>query len=168
LNKIAFLDRDGVLNEDLGYVFRVEQFTWTLDAKEAIRWLNEQGYKVAVVTNQSGIGRGMYSDQEFKELMDWMKKDAANHGARIDAVYYCPHYPDSDMPEYRLDCECRKPKPGMILKGIADLDGDPALCFFLGDQPTDMQAAEAAGIQGFLYEGGSLLAVVRRAAETAR
>lgn len=157
-----------MLNEDLGYVFRAEHFTWTSHAKEAIRWLNEQGFKVAIVTNQSGIARGLYSEQEFKELMDWVKADAAKDGAHIDAVYHCPHYPESSLPEYRLDCECRKPRPGMILRGIEDFNADPAECFFVGDQPTDMEAAAAAGIRGFLYEGGSLLSAVRRAVETAR
>jgi len=157
-----------VLNEDFGYVFRVDQFIWTSHAKDAIRWLNEQGFKVAIVTNQSGIARGMYSEQEFKVLMDWVRADAAKDGAHIDAVYYCPHYPDSELPEYRLDCDCRKPKPGMIMRGIDDFSADPTKCFFLGDQNTDMEAAAAAGIRGFLYEGGSLLDAVRRAAETAR
>jgi D-glycero-D-manno-heptose 1,7-bisphosphate phosphatase len=97
-----------------------------------------------------------------------VKRDVESFGGRIDAVYYCPHHPDAEIPEYRIDCDCRKPKPGMLLRGIAEFDADPNRCFFLGDQPTDMQAAKAAGVRGVLYEGGSLLAAVRRAAETAR
>jgi len=157
LKPIAFLDRDGVLNVDIGYLYRPEDLVFTPDAEEAVRWLNEHGVTVVVVTNQSGIGRGLYSVADFEQLMGFMVLELAEAGAQIDGYYFCPHLPDSD-------CECRKPKPGMILDGLRDFGGDPSRSFFIGDKATDMEAAAAAGVRGVLYSGGSLLAAVREAA----
>jgi D-glycero-D-manno-heptose 1,7-bisphosphate phosphatase len=159
LNRIAFLDRDGVLNVDHGYVYRSDQFAWMPDAREAILWLNENGFETAVVTNQSGIGRGHYTEEDFASLTGYMRESLAEIGAHLDAIYHCPHLPDSG-------CDCRKPNPGMILLGLAELNGDPATSFLLGDKPTDLHAAQSAGVPAFLYEGGSVLEAVRRAART--
>ncbi len=155
--KIAFLDRDGVLNVDHDYVFRSDEFDWIEGAKEAIVWLNQNGYKVVVATNQSGIGRGLYTTDDFEALSNFMRSELAEVGGRIDAIYVCPHHPLAALPPFNMDCECRKPKPGMLLKGLLELDGDPDRSFFVGDKQTDMQAAEAAGIRGFLFTGGNLL-----------
>lgn len=148
---IAFLDRDGVLILDHGYVYRPEDVEWSPDAFEALRWLKDQGFLVVIVTNQSGIGRGMYTEEQFRDLMRWMK-DAL--GDLLDAYYFCPHLPEDD-------CDCRKPKPGMLLQALQELKGDPKKSFMLGDMPSDLQAGEAAGVKSFLYEGGSLLTAVQ-------
>lgn len=156
-NPIAFLDRDGVLNVDIGYLFRPEDLVFTPDAAKAVRWLNEHEFTVLVVTNQSGIGRGMYTTEDFDALMLFMNLELDKTGAYFDGYLFCPHLPEDD-------CDCRKPKPGMLLDGLRDFEGDPKRSFFIGDKETDMQAAEAAGVKGILYEGGSLLTAVREAA----
>lgn len=160
-NRIAFLDRDGVLNEDHGYVYRPDQFVWMPEAREAVKLLNDNGILVAVATNQSGIGRGMYTERDYAALCQWMQSELEQIGARIDSFYHCPHLPEDD-------CPCRKPKPGMLLQGMADYSAEPQNCVFIGDKPTDMDAAARAGIKGIPYAGGSLLAIVRRCSFTDR
>lgn len=155
LNRIAFLDRDGVLNEDHNYVHRPDQFDWMPDAREAIKWLNDQGIIVAVATNQSGIGRGLYTEADFAVLSQHMQSQLSDIGARIDSIYHCPHLPEAN-------CPCRKPKPGMLLQGMAEHKAEPENCFMIGDKTTDIGAADAAGMRGILYAGGSLLDIVRR------
>ena len=159
--RIAFLDRDGVLNVDQGYGYEIEELEWMPEAREAVKWLNDEGFKVVVVTNQSGIARGFYSMEDYERFMAEMGSHLNEVGAHFDAVYFCPHLPDDE-------CDCRKPKPGMILRGLEAFDGNPSQCFVLGDKATDIQAAEAAGVSGVLYEGGSVLEAVRRAARTSR
>lgn len=154
-NRIAFLDRDGVINVDHNYVYRPDQFDWMEDAREAIKWLNETGIIVAVATNQSGIGRGLYSEADFSTLCTHMQTELGQIGAWIDTIYHCPHLPDAN-------CPCRKPKPGMLLQGMSEHDAKSENCFMVGDKPTDVLAAEAAGMKGVLYAGGSLLDIVRR------
>ncbi len=153
--RVVFFDRDGVLNEDHGYVFRPEDFQWVLGAREAISWLNESDIKVAVATNQSGIGRGFYTEQDFLLLCKWMQAQLRKLGAHIDAFFHCPHIPSDE-------CFCRKPKPGMLLQGIERFGVKPNECLFIGDKESDMQAAQAAGTQSFHYAGGNLLESVRR------
>ena len=152
----AFLDRDGVLNVDHGYVGSPDRWEWVAEAPEAIRLLNEAGYLVFVVTNQSGIARGMYDEAAFERLMAWVRDDLARRGARIDAVYFCPHGPDDA-------CACRKPLPGMLLRAMAEWPVRRGGSFLIGDSETDLQAAEAAGLPGHLFPGGSLKAFVRAA-----
>ena len=149
----AFLDRDGVLNVDHGYVHRIEDWEWRAGAIEAIRWLNGQGYAVVVITNQSGVGRGLYAEQDVEYLHDFVRNDIAKHGATVDAFYYCPHAPDAG-------CDCRKPLPGLITRAARDLNLDLSRSFLIGDKPSDLEAAANAGIQGFLYQGGSLLKMI--------
>jgi len=156
----VFLDRDGVLNEDGGYVHRPEQVRWMPQAREAVKWLNDRGYLVFVVTNQAGVARGYYSESDVTELHRWMNRELGRIGAHVDAFYYCPHHPEAGEPPYRAACGCRKPAPGMIRRAMAEWDVDAANSFLIGDKPSDLQAAEAAGIAGRLYEGGSLMEVV--------
>lgn len=163
MHKAVFLDRDGVLNVDHGYVFRAEQFEWMADAREAIAWINRSGYLAVVVTNQSGVGRGLYTEADVASLHAWMQDELKPFGARIDAFYMCPHHPSEAMGEYRIDCACRKPKPGMVLQAAGDLDVDLSGSILLGDKDRDLQAAAAAGVRGVLYTGGSVLQAVRQA-----
>jgi D-glycero-D-manno-heptose 1,7-bisphosphate phosphatase len=152
----AFLDRDGVLNHDRGYIHRPADFVWIEGAQTAVRRLNDAGYRVFVVTNQAGVARGLYSEAEIGVLHDWVGAELERAGARIDAFYHCPHHPDIGPPEYRRDCDCRKPAPGMLLRAMADFPIDAARSFLIGDRETDIEAARAAGVAGHLFAGGNL------------
>lgn len=156
MNRAVFFDRDGVLNVDRGYVHRREDWEWNLQAREAVRFLNDRGYLVVVVTNQSGIARGYYSESDLKGLHRWVQDELNAVGAHVDGFYHCPHGPDDG-------CDCRKPLPGMILGAIKDLEIDAATSLMVGDKETDLQAARAAGVKGCLYSGGDLCAFVARA-----
>ncbi len=141
----AFLDRDGVLNVEYGYVHLRENFEWTPGALQALRALKEAGYWVVVVTNQSGIGRGLYTEEEFLALTEWMLGETDRAGARIDAVYYCPHHPDEQ-------CPARKPSTGMLERATRDLPIDLKRSFLVGDRPSDAEAAERFGVRAVLLE----------------
>jgi D-glycero-D-manno-heptose 1,7-bisphosphate phosphatase len=151
-----FFDRDGVLNIDSGYVHRVDQFEWTPAALEAIRLCNLRGYFVFVVTNQSGIARGLYSEADVIALHHWMRERAVESGARIDALEYCPHHPDAEVARYRLACDCRKPAAGLIRRLMTNWTVDLHRSLLVGDRESDLAAARAAGIRGHLYPGGRL------------
>jgi len=157
----AFLDRDGVLNVNHGYVHTPDRFEWTPGAKEAVRLLNHAGYLVIVVTNQSGIGRGYYGEADFHALCAWIDEELAKAGARIDATYFCPNHPEHGEGDYKKACDDRKPAPGMLQRAAAEWGVDKSASFLIGDKPSDMQAAAAFGIPGHLFGGGDLLAFVR-------
>jgi D-glycero-D-manno-heptose 1,7-bisphosphate phosphatase len=161
LRSAAFLDRDGVLNVDHGYVCKSRDFEWIAGAREAIRYLNDAGYLTVVVTNQSGIARGYHTEPEFRALHRWIDERLRDSGARIDAVYFCPHLPDAVLPMYRNECECRKPRPGMLLQAVRELDIDPASSFLIGDEASDCAAAAAAAIAYHSFTGSDLLDFVR-------
>ncbi len=160
----AFLDRDGVLNIDHGYVATRDRFEWVSGAIEAVRWLNENGFLVIVVTNQSGIARGLFTLEEFEALMQWTQTDLAKHGAKFDAWYVCPHHPTEGQAPYVMGCECRKPKPGLLLEAINDFSIDKSRSFSIGDKIRDIEAAARAGIHAEIYLGGDLLEFVREVA----
>ena len=162
----VFFDRDGVLNRDLDYVHSSDRFEPVPGAADAIAWLNAGGRKVVFVTNQAGIARGYYSEEQFVAFTRWIEDWLAARGALIEATYYCPHHPTAGQGDYLRVCGCRKPEPGMIRAGLADLALDPARCFLVGDQPTDIAAAKAAGIRGHLFDGGNLLDFVRPLVDT--
>ena len=162
MTSVVFLDRDGVVNTDIGYLWRREDLAWVPGAPEAIRLFNELGWPVVVVTNQSGVARGYYREEDVHSLHQWMNAELKKMGARIDAFYFCPHHPKGALPEYTCDCTCRKPHPGMILKAMADWQADPATSFLIGDNDSDVAAATAAGIQGYLFDEPNLLEFVRR------
>lgn len=137
--RAAFLDRDGVINRDHGYVFRREEFEFVDGALAACARLAQRGFALVVVTNQSGIGRGMYAEADFLRLTDWMTGQFARAGAPLAAVYHCPHHPDES-------CDCRKPAPGMLLRAARELKLDLAHSVLFGDKLSDLQAAAAAGV----------------------
>ena len=153
----AFLDRDGVLNEDTGYVHHPDQVRWVAGAREAVRWLNDAGYLVFIVTNQAGVARGLYSEEHIIDLHGWMSAELRRHGAHIDCFEYCPYHPEGVVERYRLVSELRKPEPGMIRKLLAEWPVDASQSFMIGDRETDLEAAAAAGIPGHLFRGGDLL-----------
>lgn len=162
LRPAAFLDRDGVLNEDTGFVHRPADFVWTAGAKEAVKALNERGYLVFVVTNQSGVARGHFGTDEVERLHAWIDAELRRSGAHVDAFYYCPHHPEAGDGPYTRACDCRKPEPGLLLRAMAAWPVDRAASFLIGDEERDLEAARRAGVRGVLFRGGSLLAAVRR------
>ena len=162
MQQAIFFDRDGVLNEEVGYLWQVEYFKWIDGARDAIKFCNERGILTVVVTNQSGIARGMYTAQDVDELHAFMQRSLSEIGAHIDAFYYCPHHPEGIIDEFKVDCDCRKPKPGMILRACSELDIDPAQSILFGDSARDIQAARVAGLRaGIFFTGGNLLDAVR-------
>ena len=152
-----FFDRDGVLNEEVGYLWQVEKFKWIDGARETIKFCNERGLLAIVVTNQSGIARGLYTAREVDRLHDFMQNSLSEVGAHIDGFYYCPHHPD-----FSGKCDCRKPKPGLILRACEDFNINPAQAIMFGDTERDIEAAKAAGLRaGILFAGGNLLEAVK-------
>ncbi|MET0272422.1 MAG: HAD family hydrolase [Phenylobacterium sp.] len=160
-----FLDRDGVLNEDQGYVHRWEDFRWIAGAREAVATFNAAGWLVIVVTNQSGVGRGYYTEDDMHALHARMSEDLAAVGGHIDAFYFAPHHPEAADDAYRHpDPPDRKPNPGMILRALAEWPIDRERSVLVGDKPSDLEAALRAGIRGVLFDGGDLAAFLRNEA----
>lgn len=159
----AFLDRDGVINyNDEGYIGTRERFRWMPGVADAIGKLNEAGFYVFVVTNQSGVARGFFSEQNVEELHRWMVKELATQGARIDDIRYCPHHLEGTVEAYRRDSDWRKPKPGMILDLMKHYDIAHEQSFAIGDSESDRLAAAAAGIAFHHFGGGNLADFVVR------
>ncbi len=157
------LDRDGTLNVDRGWVHRPEEFAWIEGAREAIRWANDRGFLVLVITNQAGIARGFYTEADFHAFTAWIDGELAAAGAHVDATYHCPHHPTEGHGAYRRPCRCRKPAPALIERALAEWGFDPARSVLVGDAAHDLEAAAAAGIRGVHFEGGSLLECVQHA-----
>ena len=159
----AFLDRDGVLNVDHGYAHRADQLDWVEGAPEAVRLLNEAGFAVIVVTNQSGVARGMYSEADIHALHAHMQEALNAQGARIDAFYHCPHHPEGTVEAFAVECDCRKPGTGMLEQAARDWPLDLERSFLIGDRDGDMEAAAAFRIRGIRFDhtGQSLVEVVR-------
>jgi len=151
----VFLDRDGTIIEDVGYLDtldRVAFFPWTVDT---IRALNRAGLAVVVVTNQSGIARGLFTDAFVEETHRYLTARLETGGARVDAYYYCPHHPDGTVAEYSRRCDCRKPAPGLIDRATNDLGLDPARSFVVGDRWLDVQLGRAVGARAILVRTGA-------------
>lgn len=157
----AFLDRDGVLNRDDGYVHRPDQIVWVEGAIETVRWLNDNGYYVFVITNQGGVAHGYYEEQHVHDLHLWMQQQMQLQGAHIDAFEHCPYHPQGVVERYKSESEFRKPQPGMILKLQREWTTDPQRSFVVGDRDTDVEAAIAAGVAGYKFGGGNLLGFVQ-------
>ena len=146
MKKAAFLDRDGVINIDHAYVDRPEEFEFVDGVFDAAKALVDAGYELVVVTNQSGIGRGYYSEADFAHCCEWMRARFAEVGAPISAIYFCPHHPEKALDAYRCQCNCRKPEPGMILRAQSEHGYELSASLMVGDKLSDMKAAAAAGV----------------------
>lgn len=157
----VFFDRDGVLNVDHGYTYRPQDFQWMPGAIEAIKYCNEHNYLVLVITNQSGIARGYYKEEDVKRLHEHMISELKKQDAHIDAFYYCPHHPEGKITEYIKICTCRKPAPGMINSAMKEWPIDKTKSFVIGDKPSDMAAAEAVGMKGYLFTENNLFSYVK-------
>lgn len=156
MNRAVFLDRDGVINVDVGYPHRLEDLSFIDGASDAIKMLNDRGYLVIVVTNQSGVARGLFGERDVDKFHGHIQFNLGLNSARIDRFYYCPFHPDGIVSAYSFDHEDRKPSPGMIERAIKDYEIDRSQSFLVGDKMTDIIAAERAGVRGFLFKGGSL------------
>lgn len=150
----VFLDRDGTMLEEAGYLDRLERLVFFPFAIDAIRLLNRADLAVIVITNQSGVGRGLYEESFVAEAHAVVEQRVAAGGGRIDGFYYCPHHPAAEIASYRRDCDCRKPGTGMLRQAAADLDVDLARSVTVGDKWTDVQVGQAAGGRGILVRTG--------------
>jgi D-glycero-D-manno-heptose 1,7-bisphosphate phosphatase len=160
----AFLDRDGVLNVDHGYVHRPEQLEWIDGAREAVSLLNLAGYFVLIISNQSGIARGYHDEAAVKSFHAYMQNELAPLGAHIDAFYFCPHHPEGSIKSLAVSCRCRKPAPGMLEQAAREWPIDIGASFLIGDKDDDMAAAAAFNIRGIKFNSlkDSLPDLVRR------
>lgn len=156
--KAVFLDRDGVINELIYYEetstidspFTVEQFRLCSGAGKTIRRLNDAGFLVIVVSNQPGVAKNHFSMATLQQMNEKMAREIKTDGAHIDRVYYCPHHPEGKNLDYRTECKCRKPEPGLLLQGISDFNLNPKECYMVGDNLTDIQAGQRAGCKTLL------------------
>ncbi|MFQ5630978.1 MAG: D-glycero-beta-D-manno-heptose 1,7-bisphosphate 7-phosphatase [bacterium] len=150
----VFLDRDGTVNEEINYLGTIEQFKFIAGAVNAIRLLNQAGLKTIVITNQAGVARGYYDENRVRQIHDFMEEELRSKGARLDGVFYCPHHPTAGLGEYKIDCHCRKPKPGMVEQAAADLHIDLRKSYVIGDKMSDLQAGLAVGCRTILVRTG--------------
>ena len=151
LRPAVFLDRDGTLNVEKHYLHRIEDWEWIPGAAAAVSLLNRRGFAVVVVTNQAGIARGLYGEAEMTRLHTWMRADLEAMGARVDGIYHCPHHPDYGQ---RVQCTCRKPAPGLLLRAASDLGLDLARSFIIGDRESDLEAGLRCGVTPLLVATG--------------
>lgn len=150
----VFLDRDGTINEEVGYLDSLEKLRIFPVAFDAVRMINEAGIRVVVVTNQSGVARGFFDEVFVKGVHEYMDTAFKDRGARIDRFYYCPHHPTEGLGKYRVSCGCRKPEPGMLLRAVSELDIDLSASYVVGDTTRDMELADRASATGVLVRTG--------------
>jgi D-glycero-D-manno-heptose 1,7-bisphosphate phosphatase len=154
MNRAVFMDRDGTISEEVGYVNHPSRFKLFSYSAPAIRNLNDAGWLAIVVTNQAGVARGYFSEDLITQVHEKMKLDLEGQNARLDAVYYCAHHPMVGEPPYRLDCDCRKPKPGLITRAARELNIDLAQSWMIGDRYSDIQLASNSGVHSAFVMSG--------------
>lgn len=154
MRKVIFLDRDGTINIEKSYLHRWEDFEFEKNAIAGLKELKNLGYEFIVVTNQSGIGRGYYTEEDLINLNSEMTKKLKEYGIDILECFYCPHHLEKGVGKYKVDCDCRKPNPGMLLKGIEKYDVDIENSFMVGDKKGDLEAGKRAGLKSILVLTG--------------
>jgi D-glycero-D-manno-heptose 1,7-bisphosphate phosphatase len=152
--RAVFLDRDGTVNEEMGYINHPDRFILLPRVPEAIKLLKEHGFKVILITNQAGVARGYFPESLIKEIHQNLQDTLKKHGTSLDAIYYCPHHPQANVVAYRKDCPCRKPKPGLVYKAQADFDIDLTQSYVVGDRFKDIELAYNVGAKGILVLTG--------------
>ena len=160
IRKAFFFDRDGTLNVDTKYLHRIEDFVWIDGAQETIKFCNDNGYLVIVITNQSGIARGYYDESAVYKIHSWMNIELSKIGAHLDDIFFCPHHIDGVVEKYKKICDCRKPATGMLNAAVSKYKINKAQSFFVGDSDIDIECAKNAGITGIRYTGGNLLKLI--------
>ena len=152
--RAVFIDRDGTISEEVGYINHASRFRVFPYAAAAIKHLNENGWLAIVTTNQAGVARGYFSEEMIHAVDGRMREQLESEGARLDAIYYCAHHPSVGEPPYRMDCDCRKPKPGLIARAAADFDIDLAASWVVGDRYSDVELARNAGVKSVFVLSG--------------
>jgi len=145
--RAVFIDRDGTISEEVGYVNHVSRYRVFPFAAEAVRTLHDAGWLAVLVTNQAGVARGYFREDLIGQVHGVLAAELERGGARLDAVYYCPHHPSVGEPPYRLDCDCRKPRPGLLRRAAEELGVDLAGCWMVGDRHSDVELARNAGVR---------------------
>lgn len=153
-NTAVFLDRDGTINEEVGYLDSLDKLTIIPCAYEAIRLINKSGMKAVVVSNQAGVARGLFTEEFVKQTNDYLQAILSRQEAYINNFYYCPHHPTEGVEPYRQICDCRKPEPGMLVQAAQDLNIDLGKSYLIGDRFNDMEAAKKVGVKGILVRTG--------------
>jgi D-glycero-D-manno-heptose 1,7-bisphosphate phosphatase len=154
VNRAVFIDRDGTISEEVGYINHPSRFRVFPYSALAVKLLNENGWLAIVVTNQAGVARGYFSEEMIDTIHDQLKRELENEGAHLDAIYYCAHHPSVGEPPYRFDCDCRKPKPGLILRAAKDFDIDLEQSWMVGDRYSDIDLARNAGVNSAFVLSG--------------
>lgn len=154
MRKAVFMDRDGTLSEEVGYINHPSRFQLFSYASAAIRQLKENGWLAIVVTNQAGVARGYFTEEMILNVHKKMTEELGREGAHLDAIYYCAHHPSTGEPPYRAECDCRKPKPGLILRAAADLNVDLERSWMIGDRYSDIELAYNAGVRSAFVLSG--------------
>jgi D-glycero-D-manno-heptose 1,7-bisphosphate phosphatase len=154
MKRAVFIDRDGTISEEVGYINHASRFRLFPFAADAVRQLNESGWLAIIVTNQAGVARGYFDEKMVQEIHLAMTRDLESAGARLDAVYYCVHHPSVGEPPYRLDCDCRKPRPGLISRAAQDFNIDLAQSWMIGDRYSDVELARNAKVNSAFVMSG--------------
>ncbi len=152
--RAVFLDRDGTVNVDKDYLYRIEDFEFEKNVPETLKYLYDKGYKLIIISNQSGIARGYFTVEDVEKLHDHIEKEAEAEGFKITEFYYCPHLPEGKIKEFSVECGCRKPGTGLIDKAVDDHDIDTASSFMIGDKEADMVSGRKAGLTTILVGTG--------------
>lgn len=149
-NKAIFLDRDGTINIEKEYLYKIAEFEYLPGAVKALDLFQKAGYLIIIITNQSGIARGYYTEEDYRILTSWMLEDLKKKGVEVSRVYYCPHHPSAKVEKYRMDCGCRKPKLGLYEQAVKDFELDLSACCAIGDKIRDCAVCNGSGCQGYL------------------
>ena len=149
-NKAVFLDRDGTINVEKNYLYKIEEFEYMPGVLEGLKLLNDNGYLLVIITNQSGIARGYYTEEQYVKLNHWLVDDLRKRGIDIAGSYYCPHHPNAAVKRYRINCECRKPGIALFEKAIRELDITPEKSYAIGDKERDLEICKKTDVRGFL------------------